>query len=104
MKSAQATVSYPIIYSRNMAFFSRATLSWTDEVQQTNAGGTDEDLSHDRITAARIGTSFSGCFKGCVGIDFEVSKGLELGSRSQSQVGDGTPLSRASGKIKFYAF
>ena len=31
MKSAQATVSYPIIYSRNMAFFSRATLSWTDE-------------------------------------------------------------------------
>ncbi len=104
MKSAQATVSYPIIYSRNMAFFSRATLSWTDEVQQTNAGGTDEDLSHDRITAARIGTSFSGCFKGCVGIDFEVSKGLELGSRSQSQVGDGTPLSRASGRSNFMHF
>ncbi len=104
MKSAQATVSYPIIYSRNMAFFSRATLSWTDEVQQTNAGGTDEDLSHDRITAAKIGTSFSGCFKGCLGIDLEFSKGLELGSRSQSQVGNGTPLSRASGRSNFMHF
>ena len=80
MKSATATVSYPLIYQRNVAFLSRVSLSWTDEVQQTNAGGVDEDLSHDRITAARVGASFNGCGLGCLGIDAEISKGLELGS------------------------
>ncbi len=104
MKSAQATASYPIVYSRNEALFARLSLSWTDEVQQTNAGGTDEDLSHDRITAARFGTSFSGCYFGCIGIDAEISKGLELGSRSRSQVGEGTPLSRSTASSNFTHF
>ena len=78
MKSATTTLSYPLVYQRNLAIFTRASISWTDEVQQTNAGGVDEDLSHDRITAARIGTSFNGCGAGCLGIDAEISKGLEL--------------------------
>ena len=104
MKSATATVSYPLIYQRNVAFLSRASLSWTDEVQQTNAGGVDEDLSHDRITAARVGASFNGCGLGCLGIDAEISKGLELGSRSNSQVGNGTPLSRSTATSNFTHF
>ena len=66
MKSAQVTASYPIIYSRNTALFTRGTISWTDEIQQTNASGVDEDLSHDRITAARLGFSYNSCAKGCL--------------------------------------
>jgi len=104
MKSATATVSYPWLYQRNLAFFTRASLSWTDEVQQTNAGGTDEDLSHDRITAARVGASLNGCGAGCLGIDAEISRGLELGSRSNSQVGSGTPLSRSTASSNFTHF
>ena len=77
MKSATTTLSYPLVYQRNLAIFTRASISWTDEVQQTNAGGVDEDLSHDRITAARIGTSFNGCGAGCLGIDAEISKERE---------------------------
>ena len=29
---------------KKCSFLSRVSLSWTDEVQQTNAGGIDEDL------------------------------------------------------------
>jgi hemolysin activation/secretion protein len=104
MKSAQITASYPLVYSRNEALFARLSLGWTDEVQQTNAGGIDEDLSHDRITAARFGTSFNGCYIGCIGIDAEISKGLEIGSRSNSQVGNGTPLSKSSATSNFTHF
>ena len=104
MKSATATVSYPLIYQRNLAIFARGSIGWTDEIQQTNVGGTDEDLSHDRITAARVGLSFNGCGVGCLGIDTEISKGLELGSRSNSQVGTGTPLSRSSATSNFTHF
>ena len=104
MKSATVTASYPIMYKRNAALFSRASISWTDEVQHTNAGGVDEDISHDRITAARIGLSYNGCHAGCLGVDFEASKGLELGSRSNSQVGSGTPLSRSSASTNFTHF
>ncbi|MFL2679452.1 MAG: ShlB/FhaC/HecB family hemolysin secretion/activation protein [Alphaproteobacteria bacterium] len=104
MKTAQTTISYPLIYSRNTALFTRASLSWTDEVQQTNAGGIDEDLSHDRITAARFGTSFNSCYVGCLGVDAEISKGLEIGSRSNSQVGQGTPLSKSSATSNFTHF
>ena len=104
MKSATATVSYPILYQRDLALFARASISWTDEVQQTNAGGVDEDISHDRVTAARVGTSFNGCGVGCLGIDAEISKGLELGSRSNSQVGNGTPLSRSTATSNFTHF
>ena len=53
MKSASATVSYPIIYQRNVALFSRASINWTDE-GNTHASGTDEDLTHDRITSMRV--------------------------------------------------
>ena len=104
MKSATATVSYPLVYQRNKALFTRASLSWTDEVQQTNVGGVDEDLSHDRITTARVGASFNGCGAGCLGVDAEISKGLELGSRSNSQVGSGTPLSRSTATSNFTHF
>ncbi len=104
MKSASITSSYPVVYKRNVAVFARASLSWTDEVQHTNAGGTDEDLSHDRITAARLGLSYNGCHTGCLGIDAQVSKGLELASRSNSQVGPGTPLSRSSATSNFTHF
>ena len=85
-------------------FLQDFTVGWTDEVQQTNAGGTDEDLSHDRITAARFGTSFSGCYYGCVRVDTEVSKGLELASRSNSEVGEGTPLSKSTASSNFTHF
>ena len=104
MKSASATVSYPIIYQRNAALFSRASINWTDEVQHTSASGTDEDLTHDRITSMRFGASFNGCFIGCLGMDAEISKGIELGARSNSQVGNGTPLSRASATTNFTHF
>jgi len=104
MKSASVTSSYPIMYKRNSALFARASISWTDEVQHTNAGGVDEDLSHDRITAARVGVSYNGCHTGCLGVDAQVSRGLELGSRSNSQVGPGTPLSRSSATSNFTHF
>ena len=104
MKSATATVSYPLVYQRNLAIFARGSIGWTDEIQQTNVGGTDEDLSHDRITAARVGLSYNGCGMGCLGVDAEISKGLELGSRSNSQVGNGTPLSRSTATSNFTHF
>lgn len=104
MKSATATVSYPIVYQRNLAIFARGSLGWTDEIQQTNVAGTDDDLSHDRITAARAGLSYNGCGMGCLGLDAEISKGLELGSRSNSQVGSGTPLSRSTATTNFTHF
>ena len=95
MKFASATISYPLIYQRNIALFSRASINWTDEVQHTSAGGTDENLTHDRIS--HEGTSFNGCFIGCLGVDAEISKGIELGARSNSQVGKTRPpLSRSS--------
>ena len=34
MKSATATVSYPILYQRDLALFARASISWTDEVDK----------------------------------------------------------------------
>ncbi len=104
MKSASATISYPLIYQRNIALFSRASINWTDEVQHTSAGGTDENLTHDRISSMRVGTSFNGCFIGCLGVDAEISKGIELGARSNSQVGNGTPLSRSSATTNFTHF
>ena len=67
-KSATATVSYPLVYKRDKAVFFRGTLSWTDEIQQTNLSGEDQDLSHDRITALRFGTSLNRVV-GCLGID-----------------------------------
>ena len=103
MKSATATVSYPLVYKRDKAVFFRGTLSWTDEIQQTNSGE-DQDLSHDRITALRFGTSLNRCQIGCLGIDIQVSRGIDIASRSLGDVGQGTPLSRASGKNNFTHF
>ena len=104
LKSASATISYPVLYQRNMALFTRASVNWTDEVQHTGASGTDEDLTHDRVTSLRIGSSLNACFIGCLGLDAEISKGIEIGSRSNSQVGDGTPLSRASATSNYTHF
>jgi len=101
LKSATTTASFPLIYQRNTALYLRGSINWTDEVQHTSAGGADEDLSHDRITAARLGASFNTCFKGCLGIDAEISKGLAIGSRSSGQVGEGTPLSRSTANSNF---
>mgnify|MGYP001212620833 FL=1 len=104
MKSATATVSYPLVYKRDKAVFFRGTLGWTDEIQHTNVSGEDQDLSHDRITALRLGVSLNRCLKGCLGIDFQFSRGIDIASRSQGDVGKGTPLSRSSGKNNFSHF
>ena len=104
MKSGTATLSYPLVYKRDKAVFFRGTVSWTDEIQQTNVGGEDEDLSHDRVTALRFGASINRCKVGCLGIDLEASKGIDIAARSLGDVGEGTPLSRASGKSNFAHF
>ena len=104
MKSATATVSYPLVYKRDKAAFFRGTLGWTDEIQQTNVSGEDQDLSHDRITALRFGVSLNRCLTGCLGIDIQFSRGIDVASRSQGDVGEGTPLSRGSGKNNFSHF
>lgn len=104
MKSASATVSYPLVYKRDKAVFFRGTVGWTDEIQQTNIGGEDQDLSHDRVTALRFGVSLNSCKYGCLGMDIQVSRGIDVASRSLGDVGQGTPLSRASGKNNFTHF
>ncbi len=104
MKAATGTLSYPLVYKRDKAVFFRGTLSWSDEIQQTNSGGEDQDLSHDRVTALRFGTSLNRCEVGCLGIDLQVSRGIDIGSRSLGDVGSGTPLSRGSGKNNFTHF
>ncbi len=101
MKSATGTISYPLYYSRETAVFFRGSLSWTDEVQHTNVSGEDQDLSHDRVTALRFGTSLNKCAYGCIGVDLQFSRGLDIGSRSQSETGNGTPLSRSAAKAQF---
>ena len=104
MKSATGTISYPIHYSRNTAAFLRASLGWTDEVQHTNTSGEDEDLSHDRVTTLRFGASVNQCKSGCLGLDFQFSRGIDVGSRSHNEAGNGTPLSRSEGKTNFSHF
>ena len=84
--------------------FGRASINWIDEIQHTTASGLSEDLSHDRLTSLRVGASFSGCYAACIGLDIEASKGLEIGSRSNSQVGNGTPLSRSSATSNYTHF
>ena len=104
MKSASGTISYPLYYSRQTAVFLRGSLSWTDEIQHTNISGEDQDLSHDRVTALRGGISLNKCAYGCVGIDLQFSRGLDIVSRSQSETGNGTPLSRSAAKAQFSHF
>ena len=104
MKSATATISYPLVYKRDKAVFFRGTLGWSDEIQQTNISGEDQDLSHDRISALRFGVSLNRCLTGCLGIDLQFSRGIDIAARSQGDVGEGTPLSRSSGKNNFTHF
>lgn len=104
MKAATATLSYPLVYKRDKAVFFRGTLGWSDEVQQTNISGEDQDLSHDRITSLRLGVSLNRCITGCLGIDFQFSRGIDIAARSAGDVGKGTPLSRSSGKNNFSHF
>ncbi len=104
MKSASGTISYPMYYTRSTAAFLRASLSWTDEVQHTNISGEDQDLSHDRVTTIRFGTSINKCSYGCLGLDFQFSRGIDIASRSQSETGSGTPLSRSAAKSQFSHF
>ena len=104
MKSASGTISYPLYYERDTAVFMRASINWTDEIQHTNLSGEDQDLSHDRVTAFRFGTSINKCSYGCIGVDFQFSRGIDLGARSQSETGNGTPLSRSAGKNNFTHF
>jgi len=101
MKSATGTISYPLYYSRETAVFFRGSLSWTDEIQHTNVSGEDQDLSHDRVTAIRFGTSLNKCAYGCIGVDLQFSRGLDIASRSQSEAGSRTPLSRSAAKAQF---
>ncbi len=98
MKSATVSLSYPLVLEKDRVWFLRGTVGWADEIQQTNTSGVDSELSHDRLTSLRFGINYNGCMKGCLGFDAELSRGLEIASRSASEVGEeGTPLSRASG-------
>lgn len=101
MKSASINVSYPVIYKRDVALLSRASINWIDEIQHTNAGGTDEEISHDRITSVKAGVGLNRCTEYCLSLDAEITKGLEIGSRSRKDVGLGTPLSRDAADVNF---
>lgn len=104
MKSATLTTSYPLVLEKNRLWTARATINWADEIQQTNISGEDEPLSHDRLTSLRIGLNYSGCTKGCATFDAEISRGLEIASRSASDSTGGTPLSRTSGTSSYTHF
>ena len=91
MKSGSATISHPLVYQPDMSWFIRGTANWVDEIQHTNLSGEDEDISHDRLTNVRLGTSITSCSKGCTSFDAEISRGLELFSRSASEAATGTP-------------
>jgi len=97
MKSASLMMSYPISLKEDKVWTVRGTINWADEIQQTNLSGVDEDLTHDRLTSLRVGTNYSGCKTGCLTFDAEISRGLEIASRSASDSAGGTPLSRTSG-------
>lgn len=95
MKSASLTLSHPLVYQPNKTWFMRGTVNWIDEIQFTNLTGKDEDISHDRLTNLRLGTSVTSCAAGCISFDAELSRGIELFSRSASEA-TSTPLSKES--------
>ena len=101
MKSASLNASYPIKYKRDLVVLSRASLNWIDEIQHTNAGGIDEEITHDRITSLKAGVGLNRCTTFCLSLDAELSKGIEFGSRSRKDVGPGTPLSRNAADVNF---
>ena len=104
MKSATLTTSYPLVLEKNKLWTARFSVNWADEVQQTNISGEDEQLTHDRLTSLRLGLNYSGCPRGCATIDAEISRGLEIASRSASDSARGTPLSRTSGTSTYTHF
>ena len=61
MKSGAFGMTYPFRLRSDSSWTLRGNSSWVDEIQQTNAAGVDQILSHDRLTSLRIGLSYYGC-------------------------------------------
>ena len=103
MKSGSLGLTYPLKLSTDSSWTLRGNISWTDELQQTNTTGIDQVLSHDRLTSLRLGLSYYGCLRGCFYFDTEVSRGIDIASRSASEATD-IPLSRTSGTSQYHHF
>ena len=101
MKSGSLGLTYPLKLSANTSWTVRGNLTWVDELQQTNTTGVDQILSHDRLTSLRLGLSYFGCPRGCIYFDSELSRGIDVASRSASEATD-TPLSRTSGTSQYH--
>ena len=101
MKSGSLGLTYPLKLSANTSWTVRGNLTWVDELQQTNTTGVDQVLSHDRLTSLRLGLSYFGCPRGCIYFDSELSRGIDVASRSASEATD-TPLSRTSGTSQYH--
>ena len=102
MKSGSLGLTYPLRLRADSTWSLRGTINWTDEIQQTNASGIDTDISHDRLTSLRLGLTYFGCPRGCLYFDTELSRGLDIASRSASEATTGTPLSRTSGTSHYH--
>ena len=101
MKSGSLGLTYPLKLTADSSWTLRGNISWTDELQQTNTTGIDQVLSHDRLTSLRLGLSYYGCPRGCFYFDTEVSRGIDIASRSASEATD-IPLSRTSGTSQYH--
>ena len=101
MKSGSLGLTYPLKLSANASWTVRGNLTWIDELQQTNTTGVDQVLSHDRLTSLRLGLSYFGCPRGCIYFDSELSRGIDVASRSASEATD-IPLSRTSGTSQYH--
>ena len=102
MKSGSLGLTYPLRLRADSTWSLRGTVNWTDEIQQTNASGIDTDISHDRLTSLRLGLTYFGCPRGCIYFDTELSRGLDIASRSASEATTGTALSRTSGTSHYH--
>ncbi len=102
-KSASFSFSYPLVLRTDKSWTLKVGVDWSDEIQQTNLSGVDEPLSHDRLASLRLGLIYAGCSAngGCTNFNGQISRGLDIASRSASEVGLGTPLSRTSGTSMF---
>ena len=103
MKSGSLGLTYPLLLRSDSSLILKGNISWIDELQQTNTTGVDQILAHDRLTSLRIGLSYYGCPKGCIYLDSELSRGLDIASRSASEAVD-IPLSRTSGTSHYHHF
>ena len=101
MKSGSLGFTFPLKLSANSSWTLRGNITWVDELQQTNTTGVDQILSHDRLTSLRLGLSYFGCPRGCIYFDSELSRGIDVASRSASEATD-TPLSRTSGTSQYH--